>query len=183
MKTASITLLCGLLANPMMTASALAQPEGFKYGPVIKDEGPIASIKDWQAIPENTFLRVSMDVVDRAEKGKKNRSLITAARFLNMHADAGLPHDHVKLALVIHGSAVHDVTNDDFFSARNDGPNANTALIKALIANGVEIHVCGQSAAFNGITAENLAPGVVMSLSAITAHALLQQDGYTLNPF
>jgi len=26
-------------------------------------------------------------------------------------------------------------------------------------------------------------PGVTMALSAMTAHALLQQDGYTLNPF
>jgi len=28
-----------------------------------------------------------------------------------------------------------------------------------------------------------LAPGVEMTLSAMTAHALLQQDGYTMNPF
>jgi len=28
-----------------------------------------------------------------------------------------------------------------------------------------------------------LLPGVEMALSAMTAHAILQQEGYTLNPF
>ena len=36
---------------------------------------------------------------------------------------------------------------------------------------------------FYDITGGDLLPGVEMSLSAMTAHALLQQDGYTLNPF
>jgi intracellular sulfur oxidation DsrE/DsrF family protein len=43
--------------------------------------------------------------------------------------------------------------------------------------------VCGQSAAFNDVTNEDLLPGVHMALSAMTAHAQLQQEGYTLNPF
>jgi len=34
--------------------------------------------------------------------------------------------------------------------------------------------------AFEGV---DLLPNVEMALSAMTAHALLQQDGYTLNPF
>jgi len=29
----------------------------------------------------------------------------------------------------------------------------------------------------------DLLPGITMAPSAITAHALLQQQGYTLNPF
>ena len=43
--------------------------------------------------------------------------------------------------------------------------------------------LCGQSAAAYGITPENLIPGVEMALSAMTAFALLQQNGYTVNPF
>ncbi len=42
---------------------------------------------------------------------------------------------------------------------------------------------CGQSAASNHIANADLLPGVKMSLSAMTAQALLQQSGYTLNPF
>ncbi|HBH44411.1 MAG TPA: hypothetical protein DDY28_08390, partial [Hyphomonas atlantica] len=43
--------------------------------------------------------------------------------------------------------------------------------------------LCGQTAAYRDVTKADLLPGVEMSLSAMTAHAQLQQDGYTLNPF
>lgn len=47
----------------------------------------------------------------------------------------------------------------------------------------MRVILCGQSAAASGIERVDLLPGVEMALSAMTAHALLQQDGYTLNPF
>jgi hypothetical protein len=40
-----------------------------------------------------------------------------------------------------------------------------------------------ESAAAYGIKPEDLIPGVEMALSAMTAHALLQQNGFTVNPF
>ena len=33
------------------------------------------------------------------------------------------------------------------------------------------------------VTNDDLLPGVELALSAMTMHALLQQKGYTLNPF
>jgi intracellular sulfur oxidation DsrE/DsrF family protein len=47
----------------------------------------------------------------------------------------------------------------------------------------VRIFVCGQSAAYYDVTTNDLLPGVEMALSAMTVHALLQQQGYSLNPF
>jgi intracellular sulfur oxidation DsrE/DsrF family protein len=47
----------------------------------------------------------------------------------------------------------------------------------------VQLLVCGQSAAYCDVKSDDLLPGVEMALSAMTAHALLQQQGYTLNPF
>jgi intracellular sulfur oxidation DsrE/DsrF family protein len=48
----------------------------------------------------------------------------------------------------------------------------------------VRIILCGQSAAGLGLDeTADLLPGVEVALSAMTAHALLQQDGYTVNPF
>jgi intracellular sulfur oxidation DsrE/DsrF family protein len=47
----------------------------------------------------------------------------------------------------------------------------------------VRIIVCGQKAAYYNVTSDDLLPGVKMALPAMTAHALLQQQGYTLNPF
>lgn len=51
------------------------------------------------------------------------------------------------------------------------------------MGRGVRIIVCGQSAAHYEVATGELLPGVEMALSAMTAHALLQQEGYTLNPF
>ena len=46
-----------------------------------------------------------------------------------------------------------------------------------------ENFVCGQSAAYYGVATDDLLPGVEMALSAMTAHALLQQQDYSINPF
>ncbi len=162
---------------------AQAQPENFHKGALIPEFGPVATIEGYDPIPEETIFKVSFDVVERAEAGQLNPKLISAARFLNMHTEAGVPADHISLAIVIHGSAVQDITNADHFGEGHNKPNANEDLIAKLIKNGVEIHVCGQSAAYQGVTLSDLLPGERMSLSATTAHALLQQDGYILNPF
>jgi intracellular sulfur oxidation DsrE/DsrF family protein len=56
-------------------------------------------------------------------------------------------------------------------------------LVEALLEADVRFILCGQSAAAYGIKPEDLIPGVEMSLSAMTAHALLQANGFTANPF
>jgi intracellular sulfur oxidation DsrE/DsrF family protein len=46
----------------------------------------------------------------------------------------------------------------------------------------VRVILCGQSAAARGIEMSDLVEGTEIELSAMTAHAVLQQNGYTLNP-
>ena len=100
-----------------------------------------------------------------------------------MHVNAGVKPENIRLAIVVHGGASTDLTNQAFFAARREGrENASAAAIAQLQDHGVEFHLCGQSAAAHGITSADLLPGVKMSLSAMTAHALLQQQGFTLNP-
>ena len=38
-----------------------------------------------------------------------NRSIETAARFLNMHAQSGVPLSNLKIALVVHNMATKDL--------------------------------------------------------------------------
>ena len=64
-----------------------------------------------------------------------------------------------------------------------DELSASAGLIAALTGQGVRIIVCGQSAVYYEVATDDLLPGVEMALSAMTAHAVLQQQGYTLNPF
>ncbi len=169
-----------LLFVPAAKAQDLS---AFTPGPLIPDFGMIAEIEGRQPVPPDARFRISFDVVSAAEPGKESRSFNAGARFLNMHAAVGVKPKNMQLAFVIHGKAVHDVLKSDIYKEKWGTDNINAALVAALQKYGVEIHVCGQSAAAYGVTTEDLLPGVKMALSAMTMHALLQQNGYTLNPF
>lgn len=174
-----------LLALLLLSAPALAGPDDFAPGPLIEDFGPVAPVENDMPIPDTSVFRVSFDEARGADAGELNRTLTSAARFLNMHAAAGIAPERMQLAVVVHGSAVRDVSGNRVYQGHHgdDAQNANAALIEALQAQGVEIYVCGQSAAYYGVENADLLPGVTMAISAMTAHALLQQDGYTVNPF
>lgn len=174
-----------VLAAVSLGGAAHAGPDDFTYGPVFETYGRVAEIPGVAPIPDGTVLRVAFDIAEGAEPGEVSRRLDSAARFINMHARAGLEPMDVQVAIVLHGRAAWDVTTADWYAAHQDGAeNANAELVAQLIdLGGVQFFVCGQTAAFYDITVDDLLPGVQMSLSAMTAHALLQQDGYTLNPF
>jgi intracellular sulfur oxidation DsrE/DsrF family protein len=151
-----------------------ADSSSFTTGPVIEDYGPVADIEVTRPLPKDAVFRHSFDVARRAEDGELNRTLVSAARFINMHGRAGMDAERIQVAVVVHGSAVHDVSGENSSSAE---------LVAVLVDHGVQIMVCGQSAAYYEVATDDLLPGVEMALSAMTAHALLQQAGYTLNPF
>ncbi|WP_291843705.1 DsrE family protein [Maricaulis sp.] len=157
------------------TTPALAGPDDFGPGPLIPEYGQIARVDTTTALPDGLTLQIAFDTATRSETDSLNRTLTSAARLLNMHVANGVAAGDIRIAVVIHGGAVHDVT------AASAGPNAE--LVAALQTQGVRVIVCGQSAAYLDVDREDLLAGVEMALSAMTAHALLQQGGYTLNPF
>jgi intracellular sulfur oxidation DsrE/DsrF family protein len=167
-----------------MPAAAHAQASDFATGPVITDFGRTAPVETDFKIPKRAKFKVLYDTKDATKPGEVNKSLTTAARFLNMHAKAGVPEKNMKLAVVFHGKGSFDLTRAEYYGSKYDeAENANAAIIKALLDKDVRIILCGQTAAFYGIKNEDLLPGVEMALSAMTAHAVLQQEGYTLNGF
>lgn len=179
MRAAIFALLC-------FTAPAAAQQapnSNFHPGTYITQFGPIASVDSDQPIPKKAKLKVRFDVTDGATAGEVNRSMVSAARFLNMSIENGVAPENIRLAIVIHGSATKDMTNDARYARDKNAPNANAPLVAALLDKGVDIYVCGQSAAANEVARADLLPGVKMSLSAMHAHALLDAEGYSLNPF
>jgi intracellular sulfur oxidation DsrE/DsrF family protein len=158
----------------IFSGTAKAGEGVFSTGPVFADYGPVADIDvTWSIAPDTTF-RHSFDVSEKAEADQLNRSLVSAARFINMHARSGISAEKIRVAIVVHGKATLDMA---------DEMSVNVALIAALIDQGVQIIVCGQSAAYYDVATDDLLPGVEMALSAMTAHAVLQQQDYTLNPF
>ncbi|MEE9433296.1 MAG: DsrE family protein [Sphingorhabdus sp.] len=177
-----LAALAAFLSAPAMAQGAL--PPAFHAGKAIPEFGKIATIDSDIPIPADTRFLVAFDV-GKAAEGKINRTLSSAARFINMHDEAGVAPANVRLAIVVHGSAVFDMASDAAYARKYPAAkaNPNAAIIAALVDNGVQIIICGQSAAYHGVAKDQLLPGVKMSLSAMTAHAMLQQDGYTLNPF
>ena len=176
MKSKISLLLC---ITAVFGSDALAGPEAFQPGALIEDYGKIAPVPGAVAIPENASFKVVWDLVKAAEAGTLNRGFDTTARFLNMHHAAGVPAERLQLAVVVHGGAHRDLLD----VAAYGGENPNAALIAQLVEHNVQILLCGQTAAYYGVTKNDLLPGVDLALSAMTAHALLQQKGFTLNPF
>ena len=131
----------------------------------------------------DSVFNVAFDVDKGAEPGQFSRAINSAARLNNMLLAHGVSEDNIRLAVVLHGSATYDAQAESLFFARTQHSNASEPLIKALLEQGVRVIVCGQSATHMGVSKAQLIPGVEMALSAMAAHAQLQQQGYTLNPF
>lgn len=177
-------LLSSLIAFIALTTAAFAGESVFHPGPVFKSFGEIAAVDSDVPLAKDTMFKVAFDVSQQDKSGKINSTFVRAARFVNMHVAAGVARENIKIAIVVHGSASFDVTQNEFYARnRNGARNPNIDAIKELTDFGVQIYICGQSAAYHGISKTDLLPNVKMSLSAMTAHALLQQQGYTLNPF
>lgn len=173
-----------LLTLVLLAAPAGAQTAAFHPGPVFPDMAPIATIASDMPIPAGTVLKHVYDTSAASPPGTRSRAHETAARFVNVHAEAGVPATAINVAIVAHGPAIIDLLTPAAYAARHPGQaNASAAAVTALVARNVGFYVCGQSAAAQGIAKADLLPGVKMSLSASSAHALLQMQGYTLNPF
>lgn len=174
--------LLSVLACPSFMATAGI--EAFKPGTVIKDYGKVAQVNSSLVIPKGMKFKVAFDLGTAAKPGELNRSIDTLARFINMHVAAGVKLEDISLAMVVHGQAASDMTQTRYYQMLNANKyNANADLVAQLVKQGVKFYVCGQTAAYYGITSEELLPGVDMALSALTAHAILAQEGYSVNPF
>lgn len=175
-------LLAALLCAPHAQAQALAEA---KTGPVISEFGPVYAIDkpDFET-PTDHIYRVVFDVSVAPESAADlNPRIETLARFLNMHAAAGVPTQNMKLALVLHGSAGKAALVDEAYHARFGSTNPNLELLNGLSRAGVRVILCGQTAVHRGLPREDLAETVEVSLSAMTALVTLQDEGYRLIAF
>lgn len=154
-------------------------------GPIVEDFGKVYEVKNPDyAVQKNITFKAVIDVTGRADAhDNRNSRIETAARFLNMHAQSGVPKNQLKVALVVHGGASKDMMSNLAYQQKFKKDNPNAELVKSLLEIDVPIIICGQSAAYNEITKEDLIPGVQISLSAMTALVQLQNEGYQLIKF
>lgn len=175
---ASLLILLPLI----LSATASAQMSSFKEGSVIIGFGKSVAVST-HTVPEDAKFKVAFDVASSSDNGELNRKFDSLARFINMHVAAGVKKENIQLALVVHGKATFDLLDNAGYQKKYALDNPNKPLLNALMENNVRVILCGQSAAAHEVDANQLIKGVEVELSAMTAHALLQQAGYTVNPF
>lgn len=153
-----------------------------KAGPVIEGYGEVWHIEnpDFKTDTTQEF-KIVFDVMDSPKSHSEiNKKLETAARFLNMHAQSGVPVSQLKVAIIVHNQASKDITHDDAYKKRFGVTNPNTGLVEALLDADVDIIYCGQSSLSRNFPKEDLVSGVKIALSAMTATLQLQNEGYRL---
>jgi intracellular sulfur oxidation DsrE/DsrF family protein len=154
-------------------------------GPIIKEFGAVYKVEnpDFKVDTKQDFKAVFDVGNSPKEHITINPYIETGARFLNMHAQVGVPVNQLKVALVIHGSAAKDILTDAAYKERYATNNPNLQLIKALLAADVQVILCGQSANSRQIEKGEMIKGVQLSLSAMTVLVQLQNENYRLIKF
>lgn len=156
-----------------------------KAGPVIADYGKVWPIENQEyTIAEGTTFKVVFDIMNSPkDPAQLNKSIETAARFLNMHAQNGVPIEQMHVALVVHNKASKDICTNTSYNDRYGMDNPNTTMVQQLLEAGVDFIFCGQSSKSRNFPIEETLDGVQLSLSAMTALIQLQNDGYQLIKF
>ena len=154
-------------------------------GPIIKDYGKVFKVENTDfKIDKKQDFKAVFDVMNTPEGHETiNPYIETAARFLNMHAQVGVPKEQLQAAIILHNLAAKDVMNTTAYTIKYGVKNPNAELIKALLEAEVQVILCGQSAMSRGIAKEELIEGVQFSLSAMTALIQLQNENYRLIKF
>lgn len=176
--------IAGFLSLILITFQSVSAQKK-ESGPIIEKYGAVFRIDnaDYKVDTQKTF-RAVFDIMNSPEDvDQVNPSIETAARFLNMHAQNGIPLEQLKIALVVHNKASKDVITSDAYKTKFGTNNPNAELIKALMAANADIIFCGQSSASRGFPKEELLDGVQLSLSAMTALIQLQDNNYRLIKF
>ncbi|HET7675465.1 MAG TPA: DsrE family protein [Gammaproteobacteria bacterium] len=174
-------LLFGALLLPAAAATRGAAAPNWQH-PVVKDYGGALALPQAELQPDkNATYKVAFNLT-KSSGGDVNAGLNHVARAVNVFALAGVPRDHLKFIVVIHGPATELVMNDKAYRAHFHRANPNDKIIDELTAAGVRLVVCGQALAEAGIAHDELNPKIHLSLSALSDLIVLQHDGYALYP-
>ncbi|HJO37516.1 MAG: DsrE family protein [Vicinamibacterales bacterium] len=175
---ATATLGLSLLATA--PASAQNTRDDLHDGPLIEGYGRHVDLPtaDYPT-PTDGVYRVAFELLAPLNNPERvHGRLEAAARFMNMHAHAGVPKENLQVKLILHGGGTRAAMTNEGFRKRYEMDNPNLPLLQALTDAGVEIFLCEQSRVLSGLDASEVAAPVKSALSAMTAVVSLQAEGY-----
>lgn len=180
----ALSLVAAVAVPSTLAAQRGAIPGMTPNGPVITSTGQSVTVPDADfPIPAGHVFR-NVYVIDKADTNSVNQQLTTIARFLNLHARNGIPRDRLFAAAVVHGTGWWSLLSDSAYGARFGGKaNPSKRLVEELLANNVQLVLCGQTAGFRGVKKQELLPGVQLAISAMTALNVFQSQGYQWIPW
>ncbi len=180
----SITLKALLLGGLLLAGGLLsaAQAADFWQHPAIAGFGPVHTWPESTLKPEAGMTYKA--IFDLTSKGKGldklNAGFDHIARTVNAFASAGVPVDHLKFAVIIHGPSTPIALSEKAFEAKFHHPNPNLKVIDVLTKAGVEIYVCGNALADNHFTPAQVNPKIKVALSALSTLIIMENQGYAL---
>ncbi len=173
-----VSFVCFFIAF-FFSFGAVAQEAHY---PIVKNHGGIFDIPEATEFPNPDLkYKIVIDLKEGADGHKSiNSSLNNVARIANLHAMGGVPKENIDIIVVVHGGATISLLSDISHENRYGTVNPNTDLISSLLEGGIRIFVCGQSLRARKIDSRELAPGINISLSAVTLVTTYQLNGYAL---
>ena len=165
-------------------ASYAADVQKVPQHPVIKGYGKVHPYPGaaMQPSPDRHY-QVLFDITKAADApGKVNPGLDHVARLLNLYALAGVPTDHLKIALVVHGPATTIVLKNDAYRKLHQQDNPNSEIFHLLKGAGVKLYICAQALAEKQIEIASVNPEITLAVSALAVLIDYQLDGYVLIP-
>ncbi|MFD1315129.1 DsrE family protein [Namhaeicola litoreus] len=179
------TTFFGLLSSILFYTTCAGQIAKSSYGPVFDKIGATYTIENADLVPDSTaVLKAVFDIDYRSKDSLSSNPLISSLhRYLNMHVKNGVKESNISLAFVLHGASTKDAMTDEAYLKKYGIKNPNTDLIKTLAQHGVEMYICGQSAAYKGLSKAEMMPEIKLALSAMTVLTIYQAEGYALIKF
>lgn len=177
-------LLAVLLGVFLSSAALASPPSGMWQNPVIKDAGAMHPLPNAAYQPDKTAIYKALFSITHESKNPKeiNDGLDHVARAVNVFVSAGVPLDHLKFVVIIHGGATPIVLDNAHYKKQFGVDNPNLKVLSELKTAGVELAVCGQAVAGEDYAYSWVNPDVEIALSALSTIIILQHDGYALMP-
>ncbi len=175
---------CALSVTAVVVAAGLgaATEERAYHYPRIEKYGKVVCLPEAVEQPR-AGSRICVDVTTDGPVEAINPGVMKLARFVNIYAGAGSKPADVQITVVLHGKATTVVLTDEAYARRmGTTGNPNLPLLRGLKKSGVELIVCGQSAAGLEIKEDDIAPEVLTAVSALTANVNRQLAGYAYIP-
>lgn len=154
-------------------------------GPVISNFGKTYPVENPDFITDTSQVFKAVFDVSKApeDPATRNPYIETIARFLNMHAKAGVPIEKLQVRMAMHGQASYGLLKNEFYKEKYGVDNPNIALLEAIDNAGVDIILCGQTAGARNISEERRIPLTQTALSAMTILLQSQAEGFGLIAF